>query len=145
VYLVDTNVVSVAAPARPVPSGLVEWMDAHSNSLFLSVVTLAEIEDGIAKTRREGATRKSSNLASWLEAVLHLYGDRILAFDVPTARIAGRIVDMARGQGHAPGFADIVIAATARQHRLTILSRNTKHFGPLGVPVLDPFVALPRT
>lgn len=120
-------------------------MDAHSNSLFLSVVTLAEIEDGIAKTRREGATRKSSNLASWLEAVLHLYGDRILAFDMPTARTAGRIADIARGHGHAPGFADIIIAATARQHRLTILSRNTKHFEPLGVAVLDPFVGLPRT
>ena len=143
-YLVDTNVVSAAAPSRTVPQGLVEWMDAHSDALFLSVVTLAEIEDGIAKARREGATRKSSDLAAWLEAVLHLYGNRILAFDSPTARIAGSIADRARGQGHAPGLADIIIAATARQHGLTILSRNTRHFEPLGVRVLDPFVSLPR-
>jgi toxin FitB len=142
-YLVDTNVISAAAPGRPVPSALVKWMDAHSDSLFLSVVTVAEIEDGIAKSRREGATRKSSNLASWLETVLHLYGDRILAFDAPTARIAGAIADRARGQGHAPGFADIIIAATARCHGLTILSRNIRHFEPLGVAVLNPFVALP--
>jgi hypothetical protein len=143
VYLVDTNVISAAAPARLVPSTLVEWMDAHSASLFLSVVTVAEIEDGIAKSRREGATRKSSDLASWLETVLHLYGDRILVFDAPTARIAGAMADRARGQGHAPGFADIIVAATARRHGLTILSRNLRHFEPLGVAILDPFAALP--
>ena len=118
-------------------------MDVHSASLFLSVVTVAEIEDGIAKLRREGAARRSSHLAEWLEAILHLYGDRILAFDTPTARIAGALADRARGMGQAPGFADIVIAATARQHGLTILSRNLRHFEPLGVSVLDPFVTLP--
>lgn len=143
VYLVDTNVISAASPARPVPPALVEWMDAQSASLFLSVVTVAEIEDGIAKLRREGATRKGSDLSDWLEAVLHLYGDRILGFDTPTARIAGALADRARGLGQSPGFADIIIAATARRHDLTILSRNLKHFEPLGVPVLDPFVTLP--
>jgi predicted nucleic acid-binding protein len=144
VYLVDTNIISAAAPARSVPSALVEWMDVHSALLFLSVVTLAEIEDGIAKLRRERAVRKSADLASWLETVCHLYGDRILAFDVPTARMAGAISDRARGQGHAPGFADIIIAATAQRHGLTILSRNLKHFAPLGVAVVDPFLAMPR-
>ena len=119
-------------------------MDVHSAVLFLSVVTLAEIEDGIAKLRRERAARKSADLASWLETVCHLYGDRILAFDTPTARIAGAISDRARGQGHAPGFADIIIAATAQRHGLTILSRNLKHFAPLGVAVIDPLLALPR-
>jgi predicted nucleic acid-binding protein len=143
VYLVDTNVISTAAPTRPVPPALVEWMDVHSTSLFLSVVTVAEIEDGIAKSRREGATRKSSDLASWLETILHLYGDRILAFDAPAARIAGAVSDRARGQGHAPGFADLIIAATAQRHGLILLSRNLKHFEPFGIPVLDPFVALP--
>lgn len=144
VYLVDTNVISAAAPARTAPTALVRWMDAHSDSLYLSVVTVAEIEDGIAKLRREGARRKSSDLASWLETVLHLYSDRVLVFDAQVARIAGAMADRARGQGHAPGFADIVIGATAQHHGLTILSRNSKHFRPLGVAVLDPFAALPR-
>ncbi|OKO76354.1 twitching motility protein PilT [Bradyrhizobium sp. NAS80.1] len=142
-YLVDTNVISAVSPNRPAPAALVEWMEAHSVSLFLSVVTIAEIEDGIAKLRREKATRRSKDLAQWLDAVLHLYGDRILVFDTPTARLAGEVSDRARGQGHAPGFADIIIAATARQHSLTILSRNARHFEPLGVPVLDPFSELP--
>jgi toxin FitB len=143
VYLVDTNVISTAAPSRPVPSALVDWMDLHSASLFLSAVTVAEIEDGISKLRREGATRKSADLTAWLETVLHLYADRVLAFDVPTARIAGTMADRARGQGHAPGLADIIVAATAQQHGLTILSRNLRHIEPLGVNVLDPFARLP--
>lgn len=142
-YLVDTNVVSALSPSRPASAALVEWMDAQSSSLFLSVVTIAEVEDGIAKLRREKATRRSRDLSQWLDAVLHLYGDRILAFDIAAARLAGTLSDRARGQGHAPGFADIVIAATASQHALTILSRNVRHFEPLGVPVLDPFNTLP--
>jgi predicted nucleic acid-binding protein len=143
VYLVDTNVISAGAPSRLAPAGLVDWMDTHSAVLFLSAVTVAEIEDGIAKLRREGATRKSADLAAWLEAILHLYGDRILAFDMATARVAGSLSDRARGQGLAPRFSDIVIAATAQHHGLTILSRNIRHFAPLSVPVLDPFTALP--
>jgi predicted nucleic acid-binding protein len=142
-YLVDTNVISAAGPSRLVRPALVEWMDTHSVSLFLSAVTVAEIEDGIFKSRREGATRKSADLAEWLETVLHLYGDRILAFDTSTARIAGAMTDRARGQGQAPGFADIVIAATAQRHGLTILSRNLRHFEPLGVPVIDPLTTFP--
>lgn len=142
-YLVDTNVISAISPNRRASAALVAWMDAQSSSLFLSVVTIAEVEDGIAKLRREKATRRSKDLAQWLDAVLHLYGDRILAFDIAAARLAGEISDRARGQGHSPGFADIIIAATARQHGLTILSRNVRHFGPLGVPVLDPFSELP--
>ena len=142
-YLVDTNVISAGAPSRSVSLALVEWMDTHSAELFLSAVTVAEIEDGIAKSRREGATRKSADLRAWLETVLHLYGDHVLAFDAPTARIAGAMADRARGQGHAPGFADIIVAATAQHHGLTILSRNLRHLEPLGVAVIDPFAKLP--
>jgi toxin FitB len=83
VYLVDTNVISASMRSRLAPSELVTWMDTHSASLFLSAVTVAEIEDGIAKLHREGATRKSEDLAAWLETVLHLYGDRVLALDTP--------------------------------------------------------------
>jgi len=143
VYLVDTNVLSAAAPSRPVPSALVEWMDTHSASLFMSSVTVAEIEDGVAKLRREGASRKSADLTAWLDTILHLYGDRILAFDAATARIAGALSDRARGFGHSPGLADVIIAATAQHQGLIILSRNLRHFEPLGVEVVDPFVRLP--
>lgn len=142
-YLVDTNVLSAGAPSRNAPAELIVWMDEHSAELFLSAVTVAEIEDGIAKLRREGATRKAADLAAWLEALLHLYGSRILPFDTAAARVAGILSDQARAQGQAPGFADIAIAATAKHHGLTILTRNLRHFEPLGVPSIDPFLALP--
>jgi predicted nucleic acid-binding protein len=75
--------------------------------------------------------------------VLHLYGDRVLPFDGPTAEIAGVLADLARGRGHSPSIADIAIAATARRHELTILSRNNRHFAPVDVAVTDPFQNLP--
>jgi toxin FitB len=142
-YLVDTNVISARAPARVTPAEMAAWMDANSAKLFLSVATIAEIEDGIAKARREGATRKSRDLSAWLETLLHLYAARILPFDLATARVAGALSDDARGQGQAPGFADIIIAATAQRHGLTILTRNLRHFEPLGVTVHNPFARLP--
>ena len=118
-------------------------MDSHSDGLFLSAIAIAEIADGIAKTKREGARRKSADLAAWLQTVLHLYGDRVLPFDGAVAQVAGTLSDLARSRGHAPGFADIAIAATAHHHNLMILSRNARHFAPMGVPVIDPFDRLP--
>lgn len=143
-YLVDTNVISATAPTATVKRvELIEWMDTHSPDLFLSAVTIAEITEGIAKAKREGAKRKASNLSAWLRTVLHLYGDRVLPFDSPTAEIAGALADLARGRGHSPGFADVAIGATARHHNLTILSRNERHFTPMDIAVVDPFQTLP--
>ena len=73
---------------------LLKWMDEHSITLYLSAVTVAEIEDGIAKARRERARRKAADLTAWLETLLHLYGDRVLAFDIAAARLAGRLSDL---------------------------------------------------
>ncbi len=143
-FLVDTDVLSVGAPskARAVRE-LVEWMDRHSERLYVSVVTIAEIEDGIAKSKRAGATRKAAQLREWLETLAHLYTPRILPFDLAAARIAGVLSDEARGRGHTAGFADLAIGAAARCHALTILTRNLEHYAPLGVAALDPVAALP--
>jgi toxin FitB len=143
-YLVDTNVISALAPTqRERPAALVDWLDEASDGLYLSVVTAAEIRAGVAKASHEGASRKAANLQAWWDAVEHLYGMRILAFDLPSAAIAGKLIDAARSAGHAPGFADIAIAATAEAHGLTILTLNRKHFDPLGGSTLNPFDALP--
>ncbi len=143
-FLVDTNVISASAPSKaPVRDDLVAWMNANSSALFISAVSVAEIQQGIAKARREGATLKADELEAWLETLLHLYGDRVLALNIEVARVAGELSDRARALGRPPGFADIVIAATAAHHRLTLLTRSVKHFEPLGVALHDPFSALP--
>lgn len=140
----DTNILSAGAPGRAAkPENVVAWLDEQSDKLFLSAMTIAEIQSGIAKLEREKARRKAGLLADWLDAVLHFYGERILAFDVEVARIAGAMADHALALGRHPGLADIIIAATARRHRLTILTRNRRHFDPLGVRTADPFVSLP--
>ena len=119
-------------------------MDQNSDRLFLSTVTVAEIEDGIAKARRQGARQKAEQLREWLETVLHLYQERVLAFDVAAARIASRLSDQARAKGLAPGFPDLAIAATAVAHELSVLTRNIRHFAPLEVSAHDPFKSLPE-
>jgi predicted nucleic acid-binding protein len=139
-YLVDTNVLSAGAPTKSVAiPALLTWMDRNSDRLYLSVITVAELEDGIAKSRRLGARL----LSEWLETLLHLYGSRILPIDPETARRVGVLADLARGLGQAPGLADLAIAATAQKNGFTILTRNLRHFGPLGVAALDPFETLP--
>jgi hypothetical protein len=142
-YLLDTDVLSAGAPAKQSNATLIEWMDRNSGLLYLSAISIAEIEDGIAKARREGASRKASLLSVWLDALLHLYADRVLPFDVTAARIAGRLSDLARGKGQSPGFPDIAIAAVAQANDLTVLTRNLKHFAVFGIPTHDPFRSLP--
>jgi predicted nucleic acid-binding protein len=143
-YLVDTNVISAAAPkAAERRPELAAWMDSHSGQLYLSAVTIAEIADGIAKAKREGAHRKASGLSGWLRTLLHLYGDRVLSFDSSTAEIAGALSDLVRSRGISPGFADIAIAATAKRHGLTLLTRNLRHFVPMDITTADPFHKLP--
>jgi toxin FitB len=143
-YLVDTNIISALAPTRKERSAaLADWLDAASDDLYLSVVTAAEIRAGVAKATREGASHKAAALKMWWDAIEHLYGNRILAFDLHAATIAGRLMDVANGAGHAPGFADAAIAATAQAHGLTILTRNTKHFDQFGGALLNPFEAIP--
>ena len=105
VYLVDTNILSAIAPTKTVvASDLAAWMDRNSDGLYLSVITVAEVEDGIAKSRRQGADRKAGRLAEWLGAVLHLYAARILHLDVAMARLLGQLANRARGIGQTPDW-----------------------------------------
>ena len=94
-YLLDTNIISAVSPTKKErPHALVRWLDEASDGVYLSVVTAAEIRDGIAKTAREGASLKAKNLNAWWDAVEHLYGARILAFDLRAAKIAGKMMDL---------------------------------------------------
>lgn len=108
----------------------------------MSVISAAEVKAGIDKAKREGATTKARQLTEWWQGVEYLYSDRLLPFDLRCAHAAGGIMDAACG--HQPGFEDIAIAATARVHDLVVLTRNLRHFDPLGVEAIDPFSALPE-
>ena len=144
-YLVDTNVLSAGAPSRQqAPIDLSAWMERNNAHLYLSVITVAEVEDGIAKARREGAARKADRLAEWLETLLHLYSARIVPLDIATARPLGRLSDKAHGAGQAPGLADLAIAATAAHWGYTVLTRNLRHFRALAVAAHNPFESLPE-
>jgi toxin FitB len=142
-YLLDTNIVSADAPAKRevAPAALASWLHAHGDDLFMSSVTIAEIEAGIARALRIGAATKAKRLRRWLSAVEHFYSGRILPFGIEEARQAGAMLDRARA--HDPGFEDIAIAATAAVRGFTVLTTNERHFAPLGVPVVNPFRRLP--
>jgi predicted nucleic acid-binding protein len=142
-YLLDTNIVSADAPAKRdvAPKALASWLRTNGDHLFMSSVTVAEIEAGIARAVRIGAATKAERLRQWLSAVEHFYAGRILSFGIEEARHAGALIDQARA--HDPGFEDIAIAATAAVRGFIILTANERHFAALGVPVVNPFKRLP--
>lgn len=143
-YLVDTNALSITSPGKPIDlPWFAAWLDRNSDRLYLSALTIFEVESGIAKARRTGASRKAETLDRWLSETLHFHGRRILPVDLPVARRAGQLSDAANGLGLDPGLANLLIAGTAAHHRLTVLTRNVRHFAPLGLAVANPYDGLP--
>jgi predicted nucleic acid-binding protein len=145
-YLLDTNAISILAPPPAaqgaLPSHVVRfrtWVREHDDRLFLSAITLAEIQAGISQLDRKGSTRRAAALAHWLGAILELYNSRILPLTSSAALEAGRLLDRAIGAGADPGFEDAAIAATAAVHDLTIVTANTRHFEHFGVPFISPY------
>jgi predicted nucleic acid-binding protein len=132
-YLLDTMVLSELRKSRRDPS-LVGWLQhVRPTDVYLSVVTIGEVEKGIAKQQRRNPAF-AERLADWLDGVLRYYAPRILAIDLSIARRWGRLAD---AHGHAG--ADLLIAATAIEHGLALVTRNVRHFESTGVPLVDPF------
>lgn len=134
-YLIDTVVLSeLRKPQRD--AHLVAWVERQRTAdLFVSVVTIGEIERGIAQQRSNNADFAAA-LTAWLDRVLALYGERILPFDLQIARRWGRL-SAAVGNDSA----DLMISATALEHGLTVVTRNVSDFEPTGVAILNPFGA----
>jgi len=144
-YLLDTNVLSAFAPGRPSGSPqLAQWLEAQSSFLFLSVISIAEVEAGIRKLQRVGAKARADLLSAWIERILGAYGERVLAFDLAAGKLAGALADRALATGSHPDFADIAIAATAERHDLVLLTANVRDFRALGIRYANPFEALPH-
>jgi toxin FitB len=137
-------VLSAGSPATRAAQGpLQAWMDRNSARLFVPSIAVAEIVGGIESARRAGAVRKAAALDDWLGETIRLYAGRVLPLDEPAARMTGTLIARARALGQGPGFADLAIAGIAMAHGLTVLTRNLRHFAPLGVPAQDPYAALP--
>lgn len=141
-YLLDTNIISVLAPTKSRESRpLITWLKQREDVLFLSAVSAAEVHRGIAKSRRTGAHRKAMMLEHWWTGVELAFGPRIRPVSLEISRVIGGMSDLARATN--PEFADLAIAATAQVDGLTVLTRNLRHFLPLGVPAIDPSHQLP--
>ncbi len=131
-YLLDTNVVSELRRARP-HGAVVGWLSSQEDEqLFLSAVTMGELQAGIERTRRHDAS-KASEIESWVDQIADSY--QILPMDVRCFREWGRIMDR-KPDGL---IEDAMIAATARIHGLIVATRNERDFGQLGVMILNPF------
>lgn len=135
-YLLDTNAISEWQKPRPNP-GLTTWVaNADEDQLFLSVVTLAEIRSGIERMA-DGSRRR--RYEQWLERDLPLrFEGRILIVNQIIADAWGRIVALSASQGKPITAIDAFLAATAQVHRLTLVTRNVRHFTVLKA-VLNPW------
>ena len=138
-FLLDTNCISEVVRARPEPRVL-EWMDAADESLlFLSVLTLGEIRKGIAGLPQ---SRRRTHLESWLEMELRSrFAGRILSIDGAVADRWGLLAADAKRKGSSLSAIDGLLAATALQHNLTIVSRNVADFANTAVSILNPWEA----
>jgi toxin FitB len=140
-FLLDTDVISMLSPARSaVPALFLEWLERMDGEgrIFLCVVTVHEIEKGIALLGRKGAVAKAAGLKAWLKGLATAYDDKIIPLDASAAALAGQLEAKAISAGHGPGMADAIIAGIANAHGLTIVNRNARHFLPFGVSILLP-------
>jgi len=115
VYLLDTNIISLLDPRRQalVP-GLVPWPRGNGAHLFLSVITLTELEAGILKLLRDAEDTRAREFETLREAIQTDFGDRILYLDAPVAVTVAHLAEAARSQ--VIELADLIVAATAKVH-----------------------------
>jgi len=133
-YLLDTNVVSELRKPRP-HGGVLAWLrSVNDKDLFVSAVTVGEIQAGIELTREQDAA-KAAQIEAWLEQVAKSY--KLLDMDAATFRVWARLMH----RRSDTLVEDAMIAATAVVHGLTVVTRNRVEFKPFGVPVLNPFKA----
>jgi predicted nucleic acid-binding protein len=136
-FLLDTNCISEVVRGKPEPRVL-EWMQAADESLlYLSVLTLGEIRKGLAWLPQ---SKRRTHLESWLEVELQArFSGRILPIDAAVADRWGVLAGAAKRRGISLSAIDGLLAATALQHNLTIVSRNVSDFANTQTPILNPW------
>jgi toxin FitB len=137
-FLVDTDVISEARKGDRGNAGVRAFFSRASQEgaeLYLSVVTIGELRQGVERIRHRGDDAQAQRLEQWLLRVTSAYADRILPLDEETAHIWGRL-----RVPNPENPLDKQIAATALIHDLEVISRNVAHYAPTGVRVRDPFI-----
>lgn len=131
-YLLDTNVASELRKPRP-HGGVVAWIHGVADAeVYLSAVTVGDIQAGIELTREQDAA-KAREIEAWLEQVAGAYN--VLPVDARIFRVWARLMH----RRSDALYEDAMIAATALAHKLTVVTRNVADFKPFGVPLLNPF------
>ena len=136
-YLIDTDVISEARKGEKANAGVQAFFNGAIRdhlSLYLSVVTVGELRQGVEIIRHRGDTPQAHRLERWLARVTRDYADAILSFEEDTAHIWGRL-----RVPHPENPLDKHIAATALIYDLVVVTRNDAHYAPTGVRVLNPF------
>jgi predicted nucleic acid-binding protein len=132
-FLVDANVLS--EPTKSAPNArVVTWLTDHERDIAVDSIILGELYVGVL-AMPEG--RKRARLEKWFETLAQAV--ECLAWDVAVSRRWARLVSSLRHRGLAMPILDGMIAATALEHDLTVVTRNVHDFKTAGVPVIDPF------
>ena len=136
-FLLDTNIISELVKGKPEPR-VTKWIESTEEVLlYLSVLTLGEIRKGIASL--PNSTRRAA-LESWLDHDLTLrFSGRILPIDQQVADRWGKIAGSAAARRSPLPVIDGLFAATAQQHNLIFVTRNTRDIAATGVPSFDPW------
>lgn len=136
-FLLDTNVISELVKPKP-DQRLVRWIEETDEStLFLSVLTLGEIRNGVQRLR---SGRRRASLESWLQGDLpSRFQDRILPVDAAIADRWGTLSAIPAAKGKPVPVVDGLLAATAFHHNLTLVTRNASDVTGIGVPTLNPW------
>ena len=133
-YLIDTNIISEVRKGKRCDANVARWYEKIDDaSLYLSVLVIGEIRKGIERVRPNDNAQASA-IENWLVAVDETFGERILPVDRAVANEWGRLNAM-----RPLPVIDGLLAATAKIHRMTMVTRNTADIADLGVRILNPF------
>jgi predicted nucleic acid-binding protein len=134
-YLLDTNVISELRRPRPNRAVLAWVSSVAPDQVFLSAVTIGELQAGVENAKQQDAAR-AAVIENWVDEISESYN--VLPMDGTTFRRWAQLMHR-----QPPDLIpDAMIAATALMHNLTVVTRNLRDFERLGVPVLDPFRAV---
>ena len=136
-YLLDTCVVSEFVKPKP-DKNVLSWLNSmDAERIYLSVVTLGEVQQGISNLPR---SNRRAELEEWLnEQLTAQFAGRILALDAATFITWGQLIASLKQQGRTMSVMDSLIAATAVHHRMTLVTRNVSDFQHVELSVFNPW------